>query len=237
MKIYPAIDIKNGVCVRLKMGDLQQETQYGDPAGIAAEWERQGAEVIHIVDLDAAVTGTFSNRDTIVRILKTVKIPVQLGGGIRNIDDIDTRLGELGIWRVIIGTAAIENPSLVSAAVRKYPSRVAVGIDAKNGKAATRGWTEGTSVTPVSLALDMKKLGVNTIIYTDISRDGMLTGPDIEGTSDMVKKTGMDIIASGGMCTMDDIIKVKETGAEGVIIGKALYSGNIKLNEAIKTGA
>lgn len=237
MRIYPAIDIKNGVCVRLKMGDLTKETQYGDPAEIAAEWERQGAEVIHIVDLDAAVSGTFSNRDTIVRILKTVKIPIQLGGGIRSIEDIDVRLGELGIWRVIIGTAAIEKPSLVSVAAEKYPGRIAVGIDAKNGKVATRGWTEGTSVTAVSLSAEMKKRDVNTIIYTDISRDGMLTGPDIEGTSELVKKTGMNIIASGGMSAMDDIREVKETGAEGVIIGKALYSGNIKLNEAIKAGA
>lgn len=236
MMIYPAIDIKNGVCVRLRMGDMQQATEYGDPAEMALRWQQEGAEVLHIVDLDAAFAGEFSNRDTVARILKAVSIPVQLGGGVRSLEDIVARLA-LGIWRVIIGTAAFENPVLVAEAAAKYPGRIAVGIDARNGKVATRGWATETSADAVSLALDMKKLGVKTIIYTDISRDGMLTGPNIKEISDMAKKTGIEIIASGGMSTLDDVYALNGTGAEGVIIGKALYTGGINLKQAIKAGA
>lgn len=237
MRIYPAIDIKNGVCVRLLMGDMNNEMQYGDPVETALRWESMGAEVLHIVDLDAAVSGSFSNRDTIAKIVEAVKIPVQLGGGIRNFEDIKERLEGLNIWRVIIGTAAIENPSLLKEAVEKYPGRIVVGIDAKDGKVSTRGWTKYSDKTPASLALDMKGKGINTVIYTDIKRDGMLSGPDIEGTAQLVKSTGMEIIASGGVSSLDDIKKIKDTGAEGVITGKALYSGNIDLREAIRAGA
>ncbi len=235
MRIYPAIDIKNGVCVRLKMGDMQQATEYGDPAETAFRWQQAGAEVLHIVDLDAAFAGAFSNYETVARILKTVSIPVQLGGGVRTAEDIDVRLG-LGIWRVIIGTAAYENPELLSEAAAKYSGRIAVGIDAKDGRVATRGWATQTDSDPILLALDMKKRGVDTVIYTDISRDGMLTGPNLLGTKDMVIATGMDIIASGGMSSIEDVKNVKETGVEGVIIGRALYTGAIDLKEAIEAG-
>lgn len=236
MKIYPAVDIKNGVCVRLRMGDMQQATEYGGPVETALKWQREGAEALHVVDLDAAFAGKFSNREVVAGILKAVSIPVQLGGGIRTMEDIDIRLS-LGVWRVIIGTAAFEDPGLVAEAAAKYPDRIAAGIDARNGKVATKGWANETSADAVSLALKMKKLNIKTIIYTDIARDGMLAGPNIQGIADMVTKTGSGVIASGGVSALDDICKLKETGAEGVIIGRALYTGGIGLRQAIDAGA
>jgi len=236
MRIYPAIDIKGGKCVRLKMGDMKQATEYGEPSEMAVKWQRMGAQFLHIVDLDAAFAGKFSNYDTVAKILSVINIPMQLGGGIRSMDDIDVRLS-LGINRVIIGTAAFENPDLVSEATAKYPGRIVAGIDAKDGKVATRGWATGTDADPIDLAQQMKRRGVTTVVYTDIMRDGMLTGPNIEMTRNMVDKTGMDIIASGGMSVQQDVEDLLDTGIEGVIIGKALYSGTIDLPQAIRTGA
>ena len=237
MIIYPAIDLKNSVCVRLEMGDMDQATEYGEPSEVALRWQQMGAGYLHVVDLDAAFAGEFSNYDTVAKILRTVSIPVQLGGGVRSMADIDLRLGKLGIQRVIIGTAAIEEPELVEEAAAKYPSRVVVGIDAKDGRVATRGWASDTGEDPVQLANDMKKRGINTIIYTDIARDGMLTGPNVAAVKNMAEQTGMEIIASGGMSVPEDVTAVKEAGAQGVIIGKALYTGGIALSEAIKLGA
>ena len=236
MRIYPAIDIKGGQCVRLVMGDMDKATTYGNVADMGRKWQQMGAEVLHVVDLDAAFAGTFSNYDTVARLLEAVTIPVQLGGGIRSMDDIDERLGKLGIWRVIIGTAAYENPELVSEATAKYPGRIVAGIDAKDGKVATRGWATGTDADPVDLALAMKQRGVDTVIYTDIARDGMLTGPNLNAMRTMAQKTGMDIIASGGMSKTDDVTDISQTGVSGVIIGKALYSGTINLADAIRIG-
>lgn len=235
MTIYPAIDMKNGVCVRLKMGDMEQATEYGDPAEIAAEWQRQGAEYLHLVDLDAAFAGEFCNRSTVARILETISIPVQLGGGVRTLADIEERL-EMGISRVIIGTAAIENPEMVAQAAAQYPGRIVAGIDAKDGRVLTRGWAKGTGEDPVALALKMKTVGIQTVIYTDIARDGMMTGPNVEGVRRMVEATGMDIIASGGMSAPSDVQQILETGSSGVIIGKALYAGTIDLKNAIEMG-
>ena len=236
MIIYPAIDLKNSVCVRLKMGDMDQATEYGEPSEVALRWQQMGAQYLHVVDLDAAFAGEFSNYDTAAKILRTVSIPVQLGGGVRSMADIDLRLGKLGIQRVIIGTAAIEDPELVEEATAKYPNRVVVGIDAKDGRVATRGWASDTGEDPVRLANDMKKRGINTIIYTDIARDGMLTGPNVAAVKNMAEQTGMEIIASGGMSVPEDVKDIKEAGAQGVIIGKALYTGGIALSEAIKLG-
>lgn len=235
MRIYPAIDIKDGMCVRLKMGDMGQATQYGGPSEMARKWQSLGAEYLHVVDLDAAFAGAFSNRDAVSSILKAVSIPVQLGGGVRTMEDIDIRL-DLGITRVIIGTAAFENPELVSEAAAKHPGRIVVGIDAKDGCVATKGWATVTNAAPVSLALEMKKRGIDTVIYTDISRDGMLTGPSCEGVREMAKKTGINVIASGGMSALRDVESVKQSGAQGVIIGKALYTGAIDLKQAIEAG-
>jgi phosphoribosylformimino-5-aminoimidazole carboxamide ribotide isomerase len=219
------------------MGDMDQATEYGEPAEVALRWQQMGAQFLHVVDLDAAFAGEFSNYNTVAKILQTVSIPVQLGGGVRNMADIDLRLGDLGIQRVIIGTAAIENPELVEEAAAKYPSRIVVGIDAKDGRVATRGWASDTGEDPVRLSNEMKKRGISTIIYTDIARDGMLTGPNVAAVKNMAEQTGMEIIASGGMSVPDDVKAVKEAGAQGVIIGKALYTGSIALSEAIKMGA
>lgn len=235
MKIYPAIDLKNGVCVRLKMGDMAQATEYGNPAEVALRWQSEGAQYLHVVDLDAAFSGTFSNREAVTSILKAVSIPVQLGGGVRSMEDIRQRM-ELGVQRVIIGTAAFEAPELVEEAAAKYPGRIVVGIDAKDGRVATRGWAQKTKVSPVLLAQEMKMRGIRTVIYTDIARDGMLTGPNVSGVREMAQQTGLEIIASGGMSRIEDVQNVAQAGAAGVIIGKALYTGDIGLAEAIRSG-
>lgn len=235
MKIYPAIDLKGGVCVRLKMGDMAQATEYGDPAEVALRWQKSGAEYLHVVDLDAAFAGEFVNRDAVMSIIRAVKIPVQLGGGVRSMADIKERLA-LGVARVIIGTAALEAPELVAQSALKYPGSIVVGIDAKDGRVATRGWAEQTKVSPVLLAQEMKIRGIRTIIYTDISRDGMLTGPNIPSLQAMVEQTGLEIIASGGMSQLDDVKHVAQAGAAGVIIGRALYTNDIDLAEAIRLG-
>ena len=235
MKIYPAIDLKNGVCVRLRMGDMMQATEYGDPAEVALRWQSEGAQYLHVVDLDAAFSGTFANREAVTNILNAISIPVQLGGGVRSMEDIRQRL-TLGVQRVIIGTAAYEAPELVEEAAAKYPGRIVVGIDSRDGHVATRGWAQKTKVSPVLLALELKTRGIRTIIYTDIARDGMLTGPNIPALQDMVAQTGLEIIASGGMSQLEDVQHVAQTGAAGVIIGKALYTGDIDLSEAVRAG-
>jgi len=233
MIIYPAVDIKDGKCVRLMQGDMNKSTEYGEPYLMAKKWQDEGAEYIHLVDLDSAFTGGFKNHEAVARILETVTIPVQLGGGIRDMSDIEERLENLNIARAIIGTAAVKNPELVKEAVKRYPGRIVVGIDAKNGKAAIEGWDGDTGVDAVSLALSMKDIGIDTIIYTDISKDGMLSGPNLEATQNMVEKTGMDIIGSGGMSSIDDVVNIRKTGVSGVIVGRALYSGNIDLKKAM----
>lgn len=235
MIIYPAIDLKEGVCVRLKMGDMKKVTQYGDPADVACRWQSQGAEYLHVVDLDAAFCGEFSNKQAVMAIIEAVGIPIQLGGGVRSLQDIEQRLS-IGVQRVILGTAAVENMKVLERAVKQFPGQIAVGIDAKNGRAATHGWVKTTHYSPVELALKVKGLGVDTIIYTDITKDGMLGGPNVNSTKDLVQKTGMQIIASGGMSSAADVAHIKQTGAQGVIIGKALYTGDIDLRQAIRSG-
>ena len=232
MKIYPAIDIKDGKCARLVQGDMNKAKIYGDPVEMALKWQKEGAEYLHVVDLDAAFSGEFVNMDIVKEIVHSVKIPIEMGGGVRTKEDIMTRIEEVGVSRVIIGTMAIEDEDLVKWAVEKYKDRIAVGIDAKNGKVMTKGWATATDIDAVDLAIRMKNLGVRTIIYTDISRDGMLAGPETENTTKMVKKTWMNVIASGGVTTIDDIITVRGTGACGVIIGTALYEGTIDFKQA-----
>ncbi len=234
MKIFPAIDIRSGKCVRLVQGKMEQSTDYGDPVMMAKHWEEQGAQYLHLVDLDAAFCGEFSNMETVRRIVQAIKIPVQLGGGVRVKEDIRVRLDEVGISRVILGTAAVESPELVQWAVDQYGDRIAIGIDAKNGYVAIKGWADKTDMDPVDLAVRMHKLGVKTIIYTDIAKDGMLEGPNIEKTEQIVKKTWTNLIASGGVSSIEDIIRVKGTGASGCIVGKALYEKELTLEEAMK---
>lgn len=234
MRLYPAIDIINGQAVRLVQGDYDKETVYDkDPVQVAKKWEAAGASFIHVVDLDGALDGTWKNKEVISNIVKEVNIPVQTGGGIRTMNDIAERL-EVGLNRVILGTVAIKQPELVGEAVAKFGSdRIVVGIDAKKGMVAIHGWEEVSNVSALDLCLKVKDMGVSTIVYTDISKDGMMQGPNIEETAKLVRETGMDIIASGGVSCYKDLGNVRDIDAEGVIIGKALYTDAIDLKTAV----
>lgn len=233
MQIYPAIDIINGKAVRLSQGSFDNVTVFNDtPADAAKDWVDAGATYIHIVDLDGARYGKSFVIDIIKDIKSKYNIKIETGGGVRTMKDIDDRI-EAGASRVIIGTAAVKNPVLVKEAVEKYGNKIAVGVDAKNGMVAISGWEEVSNVTAVDLCLKMKDYGVNTIIYTDISKDGMMSGPNIESTKDLIEKTGMDIIASGGVSKIEDVENVNNINASGVIIGKSLYNGALNLKEVI----
>lgn len=235
MQIYPAIDIIDGKAVRLMQGSFDKVTVFNDSVVSAAdEWVEQGASYIHIVDLDGARYGKTFVTDIIKDIKKKYpSLPIQTGGGVRNMEDIDNRINS-GASRVIIGTAAVKNPQLVKDAVIKYGDKIAVGIDAKDGKVAIAGWEEVSDITALDLCFKMKEIGIKTIIYTDISKDGMMCGPNIQATKELIDKTGMSIIASGGVSKMEDLENVSSINAQGVIIGKALYGGALKLNEVIK---
>lgn len=234
MRLYPAIDIINGQAVRLVQGDYDKETVYDtDPVRVAKKWEAAGASFIHVVDLDGALDGTWKNREVISKIVEGVNIPVQTGGGIRTIDDIKQRL-DVGLNRVILGTVAIKQPEIVAEAVAKFGAdKIVVGIDAKKGMVAIHGWEEVSNVSALELCLKTKEMGVKTIVYTDISKDGMMQGPNITETAKLVTETGMDIIASGGVSCYKDLQNVKDINAEGVIIGKALYTEAIDLETAV----
>ena len=236
MIIYPAIDIRGGRCVRLTEGRFDAETVFADdPAEMALKWAGLGAEFLHLVDLDGALAGEGKNVPVIQRILKSVSIPVQLGGGIRNLETME-KLLDLGVTRLILGSAAVKNPELVAEACKKYPGHIAVGIDAKNGEVAIEGWGQGSGVAATELAKKMAGFGVETIIYTDISRDGMLSGVNVEATAALARACGVPIIASGGVASLDDIRRVKVVegdGVQGCIIGKAIYTGAVDLKEAL----
>ncbi len=235
MKLFPAIDIKNGQCVRLRQGSFQDVLVYSDnPLKIAKQWEACGASFIHIVDLDGALVGHSVNDEVIKSIVAEVKVPIQVGGGIRTIKDIENKL-ELGIDRVIIGTKAVKDPGFIKEAVSTFGSkRIVIGIDAKDGMVAIEGWEKVSSYQAVSLAMEMKKLGVRTIVYTDISKDGMLQGPNIPHTKEMVEVTGLNIIASGGVSSLKDLEMLEEINVYGAIVGKALYEKRIDLKKAVK---
>ena len=236
MIIYPAIDIRGGRCVRLTEGRFDAETVFADdPAEMALKWAGMGAEFLHLVDLDGALAGEGKNVPVIERILQSVNIPVQLGGGIRNLETIEKLLA-LGVTRLILGSAAVKNPQLVEEACKKYPGHIAVGIDAKNGEVAIEGWGKGSGVAATELAKQMAAYGVETIIYTDISRDGMLSGVNVEATAALARACGVPIIASGGVASIEDIRRVKAVEADGVqgcIIGKAIYTGAVDLKAAL----
>lgn len=236
MIIYPAIDIRGGRCVRLTEGRFDAETVFADdPAEMALKWAGMGAEFLHLVDLDGALAGEGKNVPVIERILQSVNIPVQLGGGIRNLETIEKLLA-LGVTRLILGSAAVKNPQLVEEACKKYPGHIAVGIDAKNGEVAIEGWGKGSGVAATELAKKMAAYGVETIIYTDISRDGMLSGVNVEATAALARACGVPIIASGGVASIEDIRRVKAVesdGVQGCIIGKAIYTGAVDLKEAL----
>lgn len=236
MLVIPAIDLKEGKCVRLEQGLMEKDTVFCDsPADQAREWERQGAELLHIVDLDGAFAGEPKNRASIEAIVKAIAIPTQLGGGIRDISTIEAYLS-LGIGRVILGTAAQRNPELVEEACRLFPGRIVVGIDAKNGMVAVQGWAEVTGVTAVDLAKRFEGYGVAAIIYTDIARDGMMQGPNLGATKALAEAISIPVIASGGVSSLKDIenlMAIEASGIAGAITGKAVYTGAINLAEAV----
>ena len=234
MRLYPAIDVKDGQCVRLKKGLFNEVTVYSErPYEIAKGFEEAGAQFIHTVDLDGALKGHGVNAETIKKICSSVNVPVQMGGGIRTLENIQEVL-DLGVYRVIIGTKAVENPDFIKAAIDRFGAEhIVVGVDAKDGLVAIEGWEKVSDKTALSLALAMKDIGVQTIVYTDISKDGMLAGPNVEQTKILSDKTGIDIIASGGMSCMDDLTHINDAGIHGAIIGKAIYEKRIDLKEAV----
>ncbi|MBQ3573663.1 MAG: 1-(5-phosphoribosyl)-5-[Clostridia bacterium] len=233
MRIYPAIDIIDGACVRLVQGDYSQKTKFADdPVDVALRWQSLGGEFIHIVDLDGAKSGTMPNFELITKMAKTLDVPIEVGGGIRDMDAVEKYL-ENGVGRVIIGTSALNNPEFVKTAVGRYGGKIAVGIDAKDGMVAINGWEEVSRTPALELAKRMADIGVEYIIYTDIATDGMLKGPNVAAMAEMVSGVKTNIIASGGVTTIEDIKALKAVGVEGAIIGKALYMGRINLADAI----
>jgi len=233
MTVFPAIDIINGKCVRLKQGQYDKITIFSDdPVSMALQFRNAGAKYLHVVDLDGA-KGDGSNREIIKNIAGELDIPVQTGGGIRTMGDIDEVLG-YGVARVIIGTSAVKDPDFVAEAVKKYGDRIVVGIDAKDGYVAIEGWEKTSGYKALDFASKMESLGVKTIIYTDINTDGMLAGPNLYAMEEMVKRVSMDVIASGGVSSLKDIRKLRETGVAGVIVGKAIYTGDVDLKQALQ---
>lgn len=240
MIIFPAIDIRGGKCVRLLKGDFEKETVFSDkPEEMAKKWQAQGAEFLHLVDLDGALAGKSQNLATVEKILAAVDIPVELGGGIRTLESIDEVLA-LGVRRVILGSVAVRDPELVKTACAKYGDRIVVGIDAKDGIVAVDGWGVSGDVEATALAKEMKKAGVKTIIYTDISRDGTLAGVNVEATAKLARESGVAVVASGGVKSIADIEALKpyeKDGIEGVIVGKSIYMGTLDLAKAIEIAA
>jgi len=234
--LFPAIDIKEGLAVRLEQGDMARATIFSrDPSAQAVAFERQGFEYLHIVDLDGAFVGRPMNAAAVERILELVRIPVQLGGGIRDRATVDAWLGK-GITRVIIGTAAVRNPELVRDAARAYPGRVAVALDARDGKVAVQGWAETSELSAVDLARRFEDAGVGAVVYTDVARDGMLKGLNIDATIALADKVTIPVIASGGLASLDDVralVAPRARKLEGAIAGRALYDGRLDAAAAL----
>jgi phosphoribosylformimino-5-aminoimidazole carboxamide ribotide isomerase len=240
MIIYPAIDMRQGKCVRLLQGEALHETVYfADPVAVAVRWETLGASWLHLVDLDGAMDEGKQNRAIAAKIFRALKIPVQFGGGLRTMTDLD-EIFEAGAARAILGTAAVEDDPFLLAALARFHDRIAVGIDAREGQVATKGWKKTESLDVFEFARKLASLGVSRVIYTDISRDGMLTGPNFEGTAQLADSSGLKLIASGGVGSLDDLHKIKglePRGIEGAIVGKALYEGRFTLPEALACAA
>ena len=232
MILFPAIDIKDGKAVRLYQGRFDKCEEMGIPLEIAKEFEKTGAEFIHLVDLDGAKEGKRINSDIIKAIAEAVNIPVQLGGGIRTLEDLEA-IFDLGVSRAIIGTAAYKDKEFLIKAVEKYGEKIAVGVDAKDNKVALEGWLESTDMDYIEFSRQLEKIGVKTVIYTDISKDGTLEGANIEGLKALSKAVNMDIVASGGVKDLEDLLKINELNLYGAISGKAIYSGSLDLKEAL----
>jgi phosphoribosylformimino-5-aminoimidazole carboxamide ribotide isomerase len=237
MILFPAIDLKDGACVRLVRGDMEQAVTFNEnPAAQAKTFEEMGFEWLHMVDLNGAFEGKPINADAVEAVLGAVKMPIQLGGGIRNIETIELWLSK-GVSRVILGTAALQKPLLVHEACKKFPGKIAVGIDAREGYVAVSGWAENTRVKALDLALRFEDAGVAAIIYTDITRDGVMAGPNVEGTADIAYALTTPVIASGGVSNLQDLMELKreeESGIMGVIAGRAIYDGRIPVKEALE---
>lgn len=238
MEIIPAIDLKGGRCVRLFQGDFDRETVFSDdPLATARAWQEQGGQRLHLVDLDGAAQGEPAHLEVITEIVRELAIPVQVGGGIRTVATAESWL-KAGADRVVIGTAAVKDPDMVRQVCQRHGAqRVVVAVDAKDGKVALQGWTEASSIDVLDLAEQMASIGVVRLLYTDISRDGMLAGPDIETSRRLASETGLAVLASGGVSSMDDIRRLVETGVEGAVVGRALYTGAVDLAEAIAAGS
>ncbi len=235
MILYPAIDLKDGQAVRLLRGDMEKSTVFNDdPAAQAMAFVEAGCEWLHLVDLNGAFAGEPVNAAAVEAILERCKVPAQLGGGIRDMATIERWLDK-GLQRVILGTVAVENPDLVREAAKAFPGHVAVGIDARNGRVATKGWAEETDVMVTDLAKSFEDAGVAAIIYTDINRDGAMQGPNVEATADLARAVSIPVIASGGVSSLDDLIALRDCGAQldGAISGRALYDGALDLTEAL----
>ncbi|THB76698.1 MAG: 1-(5-phosphoribosyl)-5-[(5-phosphoribosylamino)methylideneamino]imidazole-4-carboxamide isomerase [Desulfobacteraceae bacterium] len=240
MIIIPAVDIKEGRCVRLLQGRMNDETHYSsDPASMALKWERKGATLIHVVDLDGAFEKKVKNLDVVSRIVKECSTGIQIGGGIRNLDTVKMYM-DIGIERVIIGSEALYNPEFVKEACKAFPQRIVVGIDARDGMVAVEGWSKTSKTLAVDLAKEFESSGVAAINFTDIKRDGMQIGPNIEETARLARAVNIPVVASGGVHTIDDIknlLEVEEDGVTGVITGRALYEGTLDLEQAIELTA
>lgn len=235
MQLYPAIDMKGGKCVRLTQGLFDNIKVYSDtPADMAKLWVSQGASFLHIVDLDGALAGRSVNEEAIRAIAASVDVPIQLGGGIRSAQAVEHML-DLGITRCIIGTRAVERPEFIRELIGQFGTdHIVVGVDARDGMVAVEGWEKVSNLTALDLCLKMKEYGVEHIVYTDISKDGTLTGPNVDYTRELTERTGLDIIASGGMSCMEDLSRLNDCGIRGAIIGKALYENRISLPEAVE---
>ena len=233
MILYPAIDLLDGRAVRLRQGRREDVTDFGDPVELARRWRAKGAQWLHLVDLEAAFEGKTRQLPLLERIVEAFGGPVELGGGLRTMEDVRLRM-EAGVQRCIIGTAAAENPALVREACGAYPGRIAVGIDAKDGRVALRGWVATASLTAAELALQMKEMGVTTVIYTDVSRDGMMQGPNVPATRTLIEQTEMEIIGSGGVSSLQDISALRQAGCAGAILGRALYENAFTMEEALE---
>lgn len=233
MLILPAIDLRDGKCVNLVQGKAGQETIFSDhPVKMAMQWQDGGVEYLHLVDLDGAFSAESDNLHIVKKIVETVQIPVQLGGGIRSMERLESVLS-LGVTRAILGTAALKNPSLVEAACREHGSKIAVGIDARDGMVATEGWLDISEKSALAFAREMEDCGVQTIIYTDIKSDGMLQGPNLETTEAIANTVAVNVIGSGGITSIQDLQALKAIGVYGAIVGRALYTGALDLKTAI----
>jgi phosphoribosylformimino-5-aminoimidazole carboxamide ribotide isomerase len=234
MQVWPAIDLRGGKCVRLRQGDYGQETVYGDdPAEMALRWIDQGAECLHLVDLDGAREGKAANRAAVRAIVAAVSVPCQLGGGVRDEAAIRELL-ELGLSRLVVGTKALKEPEWFRQMCRQFPGKLALGIDAKNGRVATEGWLETSDVGAIELAQSFEGEPVATIIYTDIAKDGMLAGPNFEAMAEMSAAVELPVVASGGVTSASDVAELARLGLDGCIIGRSLYEGKLSLPEALE---